>query len=69
MAQIARNHTNHRVGECHGKAKLTDKEVRRMRFLREYNPIHWTYLALAAEFGCGESTVRDIVQYRTRASA
>lgn len=67
--RIARQHTGHRVGECHQHAKLTDAQVRKMRFLREYNPIAWSYAALAAEFGCGESTVRDIVKWRTRWSA
>lgn len=67
--RIARNHTNHRVGECHQHAKLSDTAVKKLRFLREYNPEHWTYKRLAAEFQCGESTVRDIVRYWTRASA
>lgn len=67
--RIARQHTGHRVGECHQKAKLSDAQVRKMRFLREYNPKAWTYLALAAEFQCSEWTVRDICKYWTRASA
>lgn len=65
----ARNHTGHRVGECHQNAKLTDSQVREMRELRERAPKVWSYGNLAARFKCGESTVRDIVNYCTRASA
>lgn len=69
---ITRNHTGHRVGECHQKAKLSDDQVREMR--RIYSD--WKaqgkrkgYATLAVIFGCGEATARDIVTYRTRASA
>jgi transposase len=64
--QIARNHTGHRVGETHGKAKLTDAQVREMRKLHSQGI---GYRRLAKRFGCGISTVRDIVLYRTRWSA
>lgn len=63
---ISRNHTNHRVGETHGKARLSDAEVREIRQLHA-NGIG--YRRLARRYGCGQSTVRDIVQYRTRWSA
>lgn len=56
-------------GHAHHNAKLTDKQVIEMRDLYET----WKeakskkgYGELAYMFGCGESTVRDIVQYRTR---
>lgn len=63
-----RNHTGHRVGECHQNAKLSDSDVAEMRSLREERPDLWSYAALSLKFGCGESTVRDIVTYRTRGS-
>lgn len=64
---MKRNHTGHRVGEWHQRARLTDEQVRQIRakhmaYVRGYG-------ALAKEYGCGESTIRDIVQFRTRASA
>ena len=67
-----RNHTGHRVGEWHHRAKLPDEAVRRMR--AKY--AEWKvrselkgYRLLARIFGCGVSTARDIVTLRTRASA
>lgn len=63
MSRIMRNHTGHRMGEHHPKAKLTDQQVREMRLLRKRG---WKYLALSIEFNCPESTVRDICTYRTR---
>lgn len=66
---IARNHTGHRVGERHQNALLTDKQVRSIRELRNDNPRYWSYARLAAEFGCSQSTARDVVKYWTRASA
>ncbi|TDX30807.1 hypothetical protein DFO67_10462 [Modicisalibacter xianhensis] len=64
---IARNHIGHRVGECHQKAKLTDAQVREMR--AEYERHGTSYARLAIKYGCGKATVRDIVNYYTRASA
>lgn len=64
---IARNHTNHRVGEAHQRAKLSDAQVVAMR--AEYRPGVFGYNKLAERYNCGISTVRDIVQYRTRYSA
>lgn len=60
---MKRNHTGHRVGEWHQKAKLTDAQVKRMREARSHG---FTYADLAGIFRCGQSTVRDIVTYRTR---
>lgn len=62
-SNIARNHTGHRVGECHQRAKLTDLQVKEIRELNE-NGIG--YARLAKRYECGVSTVRDIVQFRTR---
>lgn len=64
---IARGITGHRIGESHRKAKLTDKQVREMRQLREERGRSYGWLA--KRFGCGESTVRDIVKYKTRYNA
>jgi hypothetical protein len=63
---MRRNHTGHRVGEFHHRAKLSDADVSEMRRLRESRPYIWSYAALADKFGCGQSTVRDIVKYWTR---
>jgi len=61
---VRRNHTGHRVGEAHQKAKLSDEDVRVMREMREEKG--WSYAKLAKHFDCGESTARDIIKYRTR---
>lgn len=66
---MTRNHLGYRVGESHQNAKLSDEDVREMRRLRESKPWLWSYRSLAQHMGCGESTARDIVTYRTRASA
>lgn len=56
-------------GAAHHNARLTDAQVIDMRDLYE----EWKeanspkgYGALAEIFGCGVSTARDIVQYKTR---
>lgn len=64
---VARNHTNHRIGQSHPKAELSDEKVREMRRLNQEEGIG--YRRLGWRFGCGESTARDICTYRTRASA
>ena len=69
MKTIRRNHTGHRVGEDHQHAALTDEQVRAIRAKHKTRKHGFGYGALAKEFGCGESTVRDICTYRTRASA
>lgn len=61
---IRRNHTGHRVGEHHPKARLSDAQVAEIR--AKYRPGVYGYHRLAVEYGCGESTVRDICTYRTR---
>lgn len=61
---MKRNHTGHRVGECHQKAKLRDEQVKEIR--AAYEAGKGGYGTLAKSYGCGASTVRDIVTYRTR---
>lgn len=58
-----------RPGQQHHNARLTDEEVKDMRQLYQ----SWKeagankgYETLAAIFGCGVSTARDICTYRTR---
>jgi len=62
--QQRRNHTGHRIGEWHQRAKLTDAQVRAIR--DDYAAGRGGYLTLARQYGCGASTVRDICTYRTR---
>lgn len=64
---ITRNHTGHRVGACHQHAKLTTKQVKAIR--AAYSTGLWSYAKLAGVYGCGVSTVRDIVLLRTRWTA
>jgi Mor family transcriptional regulator len=64
MQTITRNHTGHRCGASHQRAKLTTEQVNAMR--AEYSAGGAGYAYLAAKYQCGVSTVRDIVQYRTR---
>lgn len=64
---ITRNHTGHRVGACHQHAKLTTAQVLAIR--AAYKAGKGSYAALADLYGCGTSTVRDIVLLRTRWTA
>lgn len=59
-----RNHTGHRVGAWHPRAKLPDAVVAQMR--ADYVPGVVGYGTLARRHGCGVSTARDIVKYWTR---
>ena len=61
---IRRNHTGHRVGEYHQRAKLSDEQIKAMR--KMYVPGKVGYETLARQFGCGISTARDICTFRTR---
>lgn len=54
-----------RVGEDHQNAKLTDREVDRIRELHESG--RYSYRTLAEMFEIAKSTVCDIVKYRRRA--
>lgn len=63
---IARNHTGHRVGEHHQRARLSDAQVIDMRRDHAHG---MGYIRLSMKYDCGVSTARDIVNYWTRASA
>lgn len=60
---ITRGPSGHRTGQSHGRAKLSDEQIERMRVLNE---LGWGYRVLAELFQCGISTARDICTYRTR---
>ena len=63
---IRRNHTGHRVGESHQKAKQPDAVVRKARQLRkDGHPIE----SIAVKIGVPYWTVVDWMQYKTRRSA
>lgn len=64
---ISRASSGHRCGQSHQRAKLTDEQVIEMRRRHEVDGIG--YRKAAKEFGCGQSTARDILTYRTRYSA
>lgn len=64
---VTRNHTGHRVGESHHRAKLSDEKVREMRHDHEKNGMTWKQLAY--KYSTSYWTVRDIVSYITRRSA
>ena len=67
MTRPTRSPSGHRCGSSHQRAKLTTEQVKEMRLIREAAGA--SYAALAAKFGCGESTARDIVNYYTRISS
>ena len=60
---MTRNHTGHRVGQWHHRAKLSTAQVEAMR--ADHNN-GMGYVRLARKYGCGISTARDICTYRTR---
>ncbi len=64
MQTITRNHTNHRCGASHPKARLTAEQVAEIRAIYESGGVGYGYLA--ERYECGVSTVRDIVQRKTR---
>lgn len=64
---MKRNHTGHRIGESHHRAKIPDAVVRAIR--AEYLAYVRGYKRLGEKFGLPWPTVRDIVTYRTRSSA
>lgn len=59
------NEQSYRVGETHHRAKLTDKEVDKIRDLHEDDGLG--YRTLARMFSVSKSTIRDICRYDTRA--
>ena len=54
-----------KTGKLHHRAKLTDEQVKAMRYLRDAKG--QSYRVIGREFGVSMWTVRDIVEYRTRA--
>lgn len=63
---------SHARGQSHFRATLSDVQVREMRATYttwKEEGKHKGYEALAKVFGCGVSTARDIVTYRTRIDA
>ena len=66
MRSIRRNHTGHRMGEQHHRARLSDAQVVEIRAAHRPGEHGLGYGALASRYGVGESTIRDIITYRTR---
>lgn len=66
---MRRNHTGHRMGESHHRAKLSDAQVAEIRAAHRPGRHGHGYRVLARRFGVGESTIRDICTYRTRPPA
>lgn len=64
MSRITRAPTGHRAGVSHHRSKLTSEQVAEMRAVYETGGKGYGFLAEV--YKCGASTVRDIVQYRTR---
>jgi hypothetical protein len=58
-------HGTHLYGESHGRAKLTDDQVKDVR--RLYETGEWTKASLAKTFGISESQIRRIVNMMQRA--
>ena len=56
----------YRIGEHHQRAKLTDEQVELIRDL--YDMGEGGYRKLAKMFGVHRTTIRDIVQFRRRAT-
>lgn len=69
---IRRSPSGHRCGESHHKTKLSDAQVKSMRNTYakwQDEEKRMGYESLAKLYGCGVSTARDIVTYRTRINA
>lgn len=64
---IARNHTGHRIGEGHHRAKLSDAQVKHMRAMHEVAGLG--IASCAKYFQVPFSTARDVLRYYTRGSA
>lgn len=64
---MKRNHTGHRVGQDHHRAKLTDEQVRQLR--QDHDNDLGGYRTLAKKYGTSRSTARDIVNGWTRGTA
>lgn len=68
---VAVNDKGLRIGEDHGRARLTDHEVELMRRMHELHPVghpeHWGYRRLSAKFGVTKTLARKICNYLFRA--
>ena len=53
----------YRIGEKHHRAKLTDKDVERIRFLRKSG---MNTVEIAAIFDCSSSNISAITNHQTR---
>lgn len=60
------NRTNHARGMAHPMATLSDEQVLEMRRRRATETPRPSYLTLALDFDCGESTARRICRGETR---
>ena len=58
-----------RIGETHGNAKLSDKQVDEIRDLREAGGPGSRYRDLAEKFAVPKETIAKICQYQRRATA
>ena len=65
--QNARSGSNHRRGEEHHNAALTDAQVERIRAMHDEGG--WSYGALAEKFEVAKSTIFDICSFRRRRGA
>lgn len=68
---VAVNEAGQRIGEDHGRARLTDHEVELMRRMHEEypvgHPLHVGCRVLAAKFGVTKTLARKICAYKVRA--
>jgi DNA invertase Pin-like site-specific DNA recombinase len=62
---IALSERGYRIGESHHNAKLTDDQVEKIRCMHDCG---LGYQSIANQFGVSKSTVRDIVNFRNRAT-
>ena len=60
---IRRNHTGHRMGEHHPKARLSDADVIKMRRMHVAGS---NVAVIARAFDVSYFTAYDIVKYKTR---
>ena len=63
--EVEFNERGSRIGEGHPRAKLTNRDVERMRFFHEAGG--WSVPQICRVFNVPRWTVRDILDYKTRA--
>jgi hypothetical protein len=61
---MTRAPSGHRCGADHQNAKLPDSTIKAIR--EEYFPYVRGYAVLGKKYDASPSTIRDIVQYKTR---